>query len=306
VRSLRVGVVNRYTARKRRCYPLGLALEHGGATYVPIDVREIRASLGEQGTPRLTLAGSAEQRDTSLDELELDGVAWRVSEDAFHAYADVQRLLAQRYVMVNDWACARTCASKWKTSLRLAAAGIRVVPTILLVPGMKVPAFDSAETVIKPCVGAGGRGVRVAEAGTNPRLTEPYVAQPLLSGTTEQHVRALVCGFSSVLAMFREPGEHSGRGGVRVNNLAVGGVPRPAPAEPVRDIALAVADCLAGDLLGVDLARWGGEWAVLEVNSSPGLDGIARVADADPYGIAADAVIDRLRRAPGAAVTSGD
>jgi glutathione synthase/RimK-type ligase-like ATP-grasp enzyme len=39
-------------------------------------------------------------------------------------------------------------------------------------------------------------------------------------------------------------------------------------------------------MLGVDLVRRNGEWAVLEVNASPGLDGMARVSDVDCYRLA--------------------
>jgi ribosomal protein S6--L-glutamate ligase len=295
VAALRVGVVNRYTAEKRRRYPVGLALARIGATYVPIDVREISASLGAAGTYRVTVAGAAGQPGSRLEDLDLDGIAWRVSEDAFNAYADIQRLLAQRHVLVNAWACARICANKWQTSLRLAAAGIPVIPTILLVPGMQVPAFNGAETVIKPCVGAGGRGVRTVKSGTDPMINEPHVAQPLLSGDPGENARALVCGFSSVLAMSREPGRRSKQGAVPVNNLAAGGIAARMAADPIRDIALAAAECLDGDLLGVDLVRRNGEWAILEVNASPGLDGIARVADEDCYRIAAEAILSRLK-----------
>lgn len=293
--NLRVGVVNRYTADERHRYPLGLALDRIGARYVPIDVRGIKASLGEDRTPRLTVASEAGKPDPSFDDLMLDGVVWRVSEGAFHAYADLQWLIGRRYVLINDWKCARICANKWRTSVELAAAGVQVVPTILLVPGMKVPAFYGVQTVIKPSVGARGRGVRVAEAGTDPGITEPHVAQPLIGSSAEEQIRALVCGFSSVLAMFRQPAEQSRPGGVPVNNLEAGGLPVPTDAEPVRDIALAAARCLGGDLLGVDLIRYNGEWSVLEVNASPGLDGIARVADVDGYRIAAEAVVSRLR-----------
>jgi glutathione synthase/RimK-type ligase-like ATP-grasp enzyme len=295
VGNLRVGIVNRYTADKERDYPLGQALGHIGATYVPIDVRGMTASLGAQGDPGLTVAGQAGQPDTAFGDLRLDGIVWRVSEDAFPTYADLQWQIARRCVLVNSWRCTRICASKWRTSVELAAAGVRVVPTVLLLPGMKVPAFRGVQTVIKPCVGARGRGVRLAEAGTDPGITEPHVAQPLIRGVAEEQVRALVCGFSSVLAMFRVPSTLSRPGGVRVNNLEAGGVPMLARAEPVRDIARAAASCLGGDLLGVDLVQWNGAWAVLEVNASPGLDGIAQVADVDCYRLAAEAVLSRLR-----------
>jgi ribosomal protein S6--L-glutamate ligase len=232
----------------------------------------------------------------SLDDLRLDGVLWRVSEDAFHAYSDVQWLIARRYVLVNNWECTRVCASKWRSSVVLSAAGIGVVPTMLLSPGMKVPAFPGVETVIKPSVSARGRGVRVAEAGTDPGITESYVAQPLIGGPAEDQVRALVCGPGSVLAMIRRPAGPDQPGLMRVNNIEAGAVPAPTGDESVRDIALAAANCLGGDLLGVDLVRRDGKWEVLEVNASPGLDGVAQVAAVDCYRLAAEAVLSRLRQ----------
>jgi hypothetical protein len=118
-------------------------------------------------------------------------------------------------------------------------------------------------------------------------------------------VRALVCGFSSVLAMFREPGERSRPGRVRVNNLEAGGVPVPAAAEPVRDIALAAATCLGGDLLGGDLVRRTASGRFSRSTPPPG----STASHGSPtwtacYRLAAEAVLSRLRgpRAIGAAV----
>ena len=109
---LRVGIVNRFNPDKRRRYPLGLALERIGATYVPLDVRDIKASVGQGGVPRVTVG------NVDFDDLELDGVVWRVSEAAFHAFADVQRLLAHHCPVVNDWRCTRTCAKIGRASCR--------------------------------------------------------------------------------------------------------------------------------------------------------------------------------------------
>jgi glutathione synthase/RimK-type ligase-like ATP-grasp enzyme len=303
VKKPRIGVINRYTADKRRGYPLGLALDAIGAAYVPIDVRAITAALDEDGDQRLLAAEPAGQPARPLAELGLDGVLWRVSEDSFGAYAGVQWTIARRYPLVNRWQCARICADKWRTSTQLAAAGIRVVPTVLLTPGMTVPRFPGFQTVIKPCVGAGGRGVRVAAAGTQPDLAEPHVAQPLIPGPAEEQVRALVCRPSSVLAMIRLPGEASPPDLPQVNNLEAGGVPAPTGAAPIRDIAVAAATCLGGDLLGVDLVWWQGGFAVLEVNASPGLEGIAQVSDEDCYRLAAESVLYGLREQRAAGVT---
>lgn len=296
VGKLRVGVVNRYTPEKRRNYPLGLAIERAGAVFVPIDVRDIAASIGRHGGLDVRVAGDL-QPDTSLGDLQVDGIAWRVSEATFNDYACIQHLLAGHYIVVNDWECASTCADKWRTSERLAAAGIQVVPTTLLTPGMKVPRFATGtDTVIKPCVGAGGEGVRLAKAGSDPAITEPHIAQPLIGGTFEDQVRTMVCGLKDVFAMIREPGQRTRGESLKVNNLEAGGRPVPADPGPVREISLITASCLGGEVLGVDLVKWNGDWAVLEVNSSPGIGGVDQVSDEDCYLAAAQSIMNRMRR----------
>ncbi len=291
--NLRIGVVNRYAGDQRHSYPLGLALSALGAVYVPIDVRSLRASVGRERLARLTIADDAEQT-VDFDDLRLNGVVWRVSEAAFRTYGDLQWQISRRYLLVNSWECASVCADKWRTSVQLSEAGIRVVPTILLLPGAMVPAFGNADTIIKPSVGARGRGVRTAQAGTDPGINEPHVAQPLIGGADSAQIRATVCGFTEVAAMYRLPVEPSKPGRLQVNNLESGGAPMAASVAPVRDIAMATARCLGGDVLGVDLIKHQGEWAVLEVNGSPGLNGIASVADTDIYLLAGQAILRRL------------
>lgn len=291
--NLRVGVVNRYAADERHTYPLGLALHALGATFVPIDVRSLAASIGHDQLIRLGLADDLDQI-ADFDELRLDGVVWRVSEAAFRTYSDLQWQISRRYLLSNSWECGCVCADKWRTSVKLSEAGIGVVPTILLLPGAKVPAFSHADTIIKPSVGARGQGVRPAQAGTDPGIDEPYVAQPLIGGAASAQIRALVCGFTEVAAMYRLPTNPSGHGRLQVNNLESGGTPMAASAAPVRDIAMAAARCLGGDVLGVDLIRYEGEWVVLEVNGSPGLDGIASVTDVNIHRLAAEAILRRL------------
>jgi glutathione synthase/RimK-type ligase-like ATP-grasp enzyme len=269
-------------------------LEKLAATYVPIDVRQLRVSVGERGAARLDLVdGSGGQ--IALEDLALDGLVWRVSELDFRAYAAILELLSGRYPVVNDWHCTRICSDKWRTSATLAAAGVPVVPTVLVPPGMAAPGFLDRKTVIKPCVGAGGHGVRVVQAGTDPGIAEPHVAQPLVAGPAREHVRVIVCGFEPAAAMHRLPSEQNLTDEVQINNLATGGFPIWTALEPVRDIAASVARCLGGEILGVDLVPWDGEFAVLEVNSSPGLSGIASVADVDCYRLAAEGTLARFR-----------
>ncbi|WP_305783964.1 ATP-grasp domain-containing protein [Symbioplanes lichenis] len=286
----RIGVVSRYTDRSRAGYPLGLALQRLGATYVPIDVRDVTAAVDGPGPPRVRIG------EPDLDEFKLDGLLWRISENDLYRFIEAQRLLAGRLPMINPLPCHEICADKWSTSVALAAAGVPIVPTTLLSPGNPVPAFPGVATVIKPVVGARGRGLRIASARSVPPIDEVHVAQPQIGGAVTDQVRALVCGRDQVLAAYRVP-QLTRPDGLPVNNLEAGGTPLAAAAEPVRDLALAAARHLGGVLLGVDLVRWNGEWAVLEVNSSPGMSGVAAVSDVDAYELAARAVLDGIESA---------
>lgn len=288
---MRVGIVNRFTERTRRNYPLGLALERAGSSWVPIDVRDVTVTVGAGRGPEVSVGGGR------FDQFKVDGVVWRVSEDSFHDFADIQIALTSAVPMVNSWQCNEICSNKWRTTVALTTAGLPVVPSALLPPGARVPTFGGAVTVIKPLVGARGRGVRLAEPGTDPQVAEPYLAQPLITDPGDTQIRALVCGGDTVYVMRRRPrADHTGRDLV-VNNIQAGGTPLPARAEPVRDLAVAVAGRVGGDLVGIDLVRWNGTWSVLEVNSSPGLTGIAEVNDDDCYLVAAEAVLAGLRSA---------
>lgn len=295
---MRVGVVNRFDGTASLTYPLGRALERLGATYVPVDVRTIRAHIAD-GITSLALIGDSSEGDRPFENLDLTGVVWRVSENSFNDYRNLLELIALRHPVINNVWCLQQCSDKWRTASELVAAGIPVVPTTLMLPGMDVPGFLNRQTLIKPCTGAGGRGVRVVEAGLTVDLLEPHVAQPFVRVPSERHVRVIVCGAEPVAAMHRRPNSRTSANGIAINNIEAGGSPAPAALAPVRDLAAAAARCLGGAILAVDLVPWGDvddEFAVLEVNACPGLTGIAQVSEVDVYRSAAESALDRLRQ----------
>ncbi|CUR55590.1 conserved hypothetical protein [metagenome] len=81
---------------------------------------------------------------------------------------------------------------------QLAAAGVPVVPTAVATPDTVADeAAAYAVAVVKPTVGAGGRGVQVVERGSAPVLdgTGPWIVQPLVESVrTEGETSLFVIG----------------------------------------------------------------------------------------------------------------
>jgi len=292
--SPRIGIIQTFEPGERETYGLGLALEKMGASWVAIEARFLKVSVDKLGEPVVLIENDPELDVRCVDDLRLDSIVWRVSEADYYNYANVFDTLGEKYPMVNDWRCTWICSDKWRTSAKLAAWGVPVVPTVLLTPGMAVPEFPGFKTVVKPSVGASGRGVRLELAGSVPAINAPHVAQPLVPGPSCDHIRVIVCGEEPVTSIHRIPGEEHRGSEIEVNNVAAGGTPARAPMAPVRQIAVDVAHHLGGDVIGIDLVPWNGGFAVLEVNSSPGFNLIDETLGINCFSHAAQQVLRRM------------
>ncbi|HWI44514.1 MAG TPA: hypothetical protein VNS81_12915 [Nocardioides sp.] len=191
-----------------------------------------------------------------------------------------------------------------KTYLLDLAAQVPTVPTVLLddatlVEGLGEAAERWGEVVIKPRVGAGGRGVVLADGPGDWRLFDlapaPWVVQPLVGSVR-------TTGETSVYVI-------EGRAVAQVDKVAAGdevrvheqygGSSRPVPLDPARAAVAegavrAAARLRSADLsyARVDLMHWDGQWVVSELELiEPGL-----YLDVDPSVAApfADLVAARL------------
>jgi ribosomal protein S6--L-glutamate ligase len=148
--------------------------------------------------------------------------------------------------------------------------------------------------VIKLNEGAQGQGVLLAEKQAVSQsvieafrgLYANFIVQEFISEARGADIRCFVVGGRVVAAMRRQ----AGRGEFR-SNLHRGGrasAVKPSPAEV--DVALRAARTLGLNIAGVDLLRSRRGPLVLEVNSSPGLEGIEAATGID----VADAIVDYL------------
>jgi len=185
-------------------------------------------------------------------------------------------LLEQRGVTVlNRRSSLATAHDKLATAEALDRAGVPHPRTEHVAPWLPVPEVR-LPVVLKPRFGSWGRDV--TRCDTPRELREALTgARPLpwfgaTGGVVQALVRPrgydlriLVAGGCVVGAVSR----HAAPGEWRTN-IALGGRRVPAaPAREARELAVAAAEAVGGDLVGVDLLPCGdGGWTVLEVNGA--------------------------------------
>jgi ribosomal protein S6--L-glutamate ligase len=154
--------------------------------------------------------------------------------------------------------------------------------------------------VIKLTEGAQGAGVILAERKSSSRsviealrgLYANFLVQEFISEAKGADVRCLVVGGRVVAAMRRQ----APRGEFR-SNLHRGGSARAVEiGDDERDIAIRAAATLGLGVAGVDLLRSDRGPLVLEVNASPGLEGIEGATGLDVAGAMIDYVERRVKR----------
>ena len=197
---------------------------------------------------------------------------------------------------------------RWNTDkrylLELQDAGLPVVPTVAAttVSEVRAAADRFGLSVVKPRIGAGGRGLEVVSDGRvwlpqPDGHPGPWVVQPLVE--TIHHdgeMSVFVIGGHAISQVDKLPGASD----IRVHEQ-FGGSSRPVPLDREAAGLATKAIATVADLLGeevvygrVDLMRYQGRLVVSEVElTEPGLYLDVLPTNAHPF---ADAVADRVRR----------
>lgn len=183
----------------------------------------------------------------------------------------------------------RLAGDKLQTALRLAACGVRTVPTVAVREPCHVrdalAAVGGPPVVFKLLNGTQGQAVTVAPDQAGARATlellvglgHTVLVQPLLASSAPRDLRVLVVAGEPLAACWRvaAPGEFR-------SNVHRGGRALAAPlTDEAAALARAAAAALGLPLCGVDLIEAEGGLAVLEVNGSPGLEGIEAATGRD-------------------------
>ncbi len=184
---------------------------------------------------------------------------------------------------------------RWNTDksylCALADRGVPVVPTrsVRRAEDMEGAIAEFDEAVVKPAVGAGGRGVEIARRGAAyvPVGSGPWVVQPLVDTVrTLGETSVFVLGGRAVSQVHKIPQQ----GEIRVHEH-FGGTSRPVPlaAGPaaLSVQALEAAAELVGEAIvygRVDLMEYGGRWVVSELElTEPGLYLDVLPSNAEPF-----------------------
>jgi ribosomal protein S6--L-glutamate ligase len=192
-----------------------------------------------------------------------------------------------------------TAQDKLSTALRLHAAGVPTLPTAALreprhadeaLLGL-VPASEGA-WVVKLPDGSGGLGVARGETAASALAVAQLAAcrgvalvQPWVRTAPVRDLRVLVAGLEPLAACWRE----APSGDFRANfhrGATLTATPRDALPAGAESLAIAAASALGLPFCGVDLLETPDGLAVLEVNASPGLEGLERATGQDlatPY-----------------------
>ena len=197
---------------------------------------------------------------------KLDGVG--------ETFWELQRLERDGLPVLNGSRALLRCHDKLRTALALRRAGLPHPETMLVRDCAAVPPF-AGPYVVKPRYGSWGRGVERCDTLAELRaalkrcarrrsfahrgvLVQQYVNSPPID------LRVIVAAGHAIGAIQRVAASGEWR-----TNVSLGGtrVPVEAPAE-ARDLAVAAAAAVGGDLVGVDLLRVGDWYAVLELNGA--------------------------------------
>lgn len=143
---------------------------------------------------------------------------------------------------------------------------------------MLIKLVGGAPTVVKLIEGSQGRGVILAETHKASEslidafreLHANFLVQEFIKDANGSDIRCFVVGDKVVGTMMRQAKEGEFR-----SNIHRGGIGTPVKITPTeRKIALAAAKAMKLNMAGVDIIRSGSGPKILEVNSSPGLEGI--------------------------------
>jgi len=196
-------------------------------------------------------------------------------------------LLKDRAYLPLSHSAFRLGHDKLLTHLRLQAHNIPQPRTYLVSTAnaaKKVLKQVTFPVILKLPGGTHGKGVMIAESADSAKsmmdvlalLNQPFLVQEYIeTGGTD--IRALVVGDKVIAAMKRR----SGNGESRANIHAGGSGERIAIDSKTANAAIAAARACRCDVCAVDLLQGSKGPLVLEINLSPGLQGITKVTNID-------------------------
>jgi ribosomal protein S6--L-glutamate ligase len=287
-------------SRKKTLYSTRRLIEAanaGGFRTRVIDVLRCNLAL-ESGGPRLYHKG----KEVSGLAVAIPRIGASVTSIGLSV---VRHLEAMGVPLINNASAIARSRDKLAALQQLASAGVRIPRTVLARGGGDVrdlvAQVGGLPAILKLIQGTQGVGVMIAHSaaevesilGTLWDLGQEILLQEFVAESRGRDIRALVVGDRVVGAMRRE----APRGEFR-SNLHRGGFGSPVQlAADHAEAAVHAAQVVGLDVAGVDLLESKDGPKVVELNSSPGFEGLERATGLD---IAAEIIAFASRVAEGA------
>ena len=211
-----------------------------------------------------------------------DAVIPRIGAPIITAGAAVLAMLeAEGGVGLNSAAAMLLAAHKARAVESLFGAGLPMPPALTVEEPEEIVAtvaqLGGYPVVVKALAGSGGRGVSLVsslEAAQRRVRDGPCLFQAFVAEAKGCDLRLFVIGDRVAAAMMRQAHQGEFRANLSLGAEALAIAPKP---DEIR-LALAATRTLGLEVAGVDLVRSRHGPLLLEVNGSPGLQGIERVS----------------------------
>ncbi|RDE83304.1 RimK family alpha-L-glutamate ligase [Haemophilus parahaemolyticus] len=250
------------------------------------------ASVGGKSTARLFYQTS--EQELQLNEYHAVLPRFGATSTEMGCYV-LQHFEIKKIKVLNNAQAFRLARDKWQSLQLLAAYGLPIPSTSYigeLVESSSQLALHFPAVVLKTLVGMQGTGVELYEetsAALNKlkmlkQVGEKALVQDFIAETRGQDIRAFVIGDQVVASMQRT----AGNGDFRANLHQGGKAESIELTEEEKQIAIQATKAIRLDVAGVDLIRSKQGPMILEVNASPGLEGIETVSGKDIAGMMVD------------------
>ena len=277
------------------CQRIKTACEQRGISLNILDPNRMLlklANVGGKSTARLFYQTS--EQELQLDEYHAVLPRFGATSTEMGCYV-LQHFEIKKTKVLNSAQAFRLARDKWQSLQLLVAYGLPIPSTSYigeLVKSSSQLALHFPAIVLKTLVGMQGTGVELYEEKSTAlnklkmlkQVGEKALVQDFIAETRGQDIRTFVIGDKVVASMQRT----AGNGDFRANLHQGGKAESIELTEEEKQIAIQATKAIGLDVAGVDLIRTKQGPMILEVNASPGLEGIEKVSGKDIAGMMVD------------------
>lgn len=280
------------------CQRIKTACEQRGISLDILDPNRMLLKLANvEGKSTARLFYQTPEQELELDKYQAVLPRFGATSTEMGCYV-LQHFEIKKTKVLNNAHAFRLARNKWQSLQLLAAYGLPIPSTSYigeLVESSSQLVLHSPSVVLKTLVGMQGAGVELCEGKaialnkleTLKQAGEKALVQDFIAETRGQDIRAFVIGKQVVAGMQRT----AGNGNFRANLHQGGKAESIDLTEEEKMIAIQATKAIGLDVAGVDLIRTNQGPMILEVNASPGLEGIEKVSGKDIAGMMVDYVL---------------